>query len=99
MSMAMPYFRDLLIAAPLKLGCTHDRHHGGALFPRSADRGPIEATVPCGFAGSVHAFPRSADRSPIEANSRSRWRSSLRDFRDLLIAAPLKLKAPCSPRT
>ena len=36
-------------------------------------------------------FPRSADRGPIEARVASRCRSiRLRDFRDQLIAAPLK---------
>jgi len=38
-----------------------------AVFPRSIDRGPIEATVVafCNCGGAV--FPRSIDRGPIEA--------------------------------
>ena len=36
-------------------------------FPRSIDRGPIEAEESGCHAGTRIAFPRSIDRGPIEA--------------------------------
>src|SRR5260370_1307834 len=61
------------------------------LFPRSADRGPIEAVESRTQAPCYAPFPRSADRGPIEARKLFASRSYLRAyFRDQLIAAPLK---------
>src|SRR5215471_12707220 len=60
-------------------------------FPRSIDRGPIEAKL--GTEADVLAvdFPRSIDRGPIEASRPHTRRCTCRPFRDPLIAAPLKL--------
>ena len=41
----MKNFRDLLIAAPLKLNQPSPASGRHCAFPRSADRGPIEATI------------------------------------------------------
>ncbi len=37
------HFRDHMIAAPLKLRSDHAAHAPASIFPRSYDRGPIEA--------------------------------------------------------
>ena len=65
-------------------------------FPRSVDRGLIEASF---FQSSgfrlVLRFPRSVDRGLIEAIQMTRGHNSPSTaFRDLLIAASLKLPGP-----
>jgi hypothetical protein len=62
-----------------------------ATFPRSSERGPIEA---CGTATANIAgwrFPRSSERGPIEACRSSRRSPTVAHFRTHLSAAPLKL--------
>src|SRR5579875_3250034 len=59
-------------------------------FPRSFDRGPIEATCLPRRCPSPSSFPRSFDRGPIEAGGAPAGALPLEDFRDHLIAAPLK---------
>src|SRR5581483_6803393 len=72
-------------------------------FPRSVDRGPIEARRGRPAPGPRMAFPRSVDRGPIEAWPAGVFAATLKpargsgagkaasDFRDQSIAAPLKL--------
>src|SRR5579875_3119370 len=86
-SSSLPYFRDHQIAAPLKL--TELRHcaSGERAFPRSPDRGPIEASKALRLAiGWVHfrdhqiaaplkqilALAEIEYRTPISAITRSR---------------------------
>ena len=62
-------------------------------FPRSADRGIIEAGVDSDNQLRLGEFPRSADRGIIEARAvRSRGYPVPVRFRDQLIAASLKLR-------
>ena len=71
MSTICRHFRDQLIAAPLKpISVPVDYRDQCVAFPRSADRGPIEAR-PYADAGDWAdvRFPRSADRGPIEADA------------------------------
>ncbi len=86
----MKSFRDQTIAAPLKR--RSDVYFGsGFAFPRSNDRGSIEATIfKSGFAETEHFFPRSNDRGSIEAFGTSAIVCSVISFRDQTIAAPLK---------
>jgi len=80
-----------LIAAPLKRNgriCAVADING---FPRSIDRGPIEAARPWEGERINAVFPRSIDRGPIEAHQQMEYGDTHRDFRDQLIAAPLKL--------
>ena len=46
---------------------------GKVFFPRSNDRGPIEAMSPKDRWALLGAFPRSNDRGPIEALRASRF--------------------------
>ena len=91
-------FRDQLIAAPLKLGRLRKKRQPVISFPRSIDRGPIEASsdLSVSIAGS-RPFPRSIDRGPIEALWFP-WSLSVHNscFRDQLIAAPLKRCRHCN---
>jgi len=79
-----------LIAAPLKRAIL--RAIGGTYvqFPRSFDRGPIEASELWRSTFTSGKFPRSFDRGPIEARKTARHIPGTRHFRDHLIAAPLK---------
>src|SRR5437016_4597621 len=73
------HFRDRLIAAPLKLRHLEGMIHADVRFPRSIDRGPIEACKPTPASWPLLSFPRSIDRGPIEARQGVRacrcWRA------------------------
>jgi len=43
--------------------------HNRSLFPRSIERGPIEATTAISARACQITFPRSIERGPIEAES------------------------------
>src|SRR5579872_2915449 len=83
-------FRDHMIAASLK------RHHEAAgapapRFPRSYDRGLIEARKRGGTPFRNGRFPRSYDRGLIEAPGNRGWSArQSAGFRDHMIAASLK---------
>ena len=84
-------FRDHMIAAPLKLNRLLFAVLFVVVIPRSHDRGPIEATIWAISARLTPEIPRSHDRGPIEARSERRLcRGCPRQFRDHMIAAPLK---------
>ncbi len=59
-------------------------------FPRSHERGPIEAWCARLAARIVESFPRSHERGPIEATRRNRRPTCGPCFRVLMNAAPLK---------
>ncbi len=63
----LPRFHVRLSVAPLKLFGEGGKVKPRLLFPRSAERGPIEATFHVARSGHGFAFPRSAERGPIEA--------------------------------
>jgi len=65
-------------------------------FPRSKDRGLIEAPTKKNGLSSSSFFPRSKDRGLIEAPSKKLQRSTAAAFRDRKIAASLKLESPAS---
>ena len=86
-------FRDLLIAASLKLGYVDTHGYTPSLLPRSIDRGLIEALEASRYSTSSEMLPRSIDRGLIEADGIPSQRAAAPcGFRDLLIAASLKLK-------
>src|SRR2546421_385142 len=61
------------------------------LFPRSSERGPIEARLRLPVHHPKAKFPRSSERAPIEARRRTaRPGLKQRYFRAHLSAAPLK---------
>ncbi len=60
-------FRDQLIAAPLKQAYIGVLNHRLTTFPRSIDRGSIEAAVKSVVPAGEPCFPRSIDRGSIEA--------------------------------
>ena len=59
-------------------------------IPRSIDRGPIEALGLGTDSNRAAIIPRSIDRGPIEATAVRPERRNVGQFRDQLIAAPLK---------
>ena len=60
-------------------------------FPRSSERGPIEATCPPSATAPLDSFPRSSERGPIEAAAGVEDPASeLLYFRAHQSAAPLK---------
>ena len=64
---------------------------GMAVFPRSSERGPIEALHTAEeVEGSFLEFPRSSERGPIEALGCARAKRARSHFRAHLSAAPLK---------
>ncbi len=82
------YDRGPIEADDVDLAVPHGRR-----FPRSYDRGPIEATYALSMTYASVTFPRSYDRGPIEASScPSIGQFPGRNFRDHMIAAPLKLR-------
>src|SRR5579875_178301 len=87
----MPYFRDRQIAAPLKPDASWTLTGVTPGFPRSTDRGPVEAATTTARLAAHVAFPRSTDRGPVEARKPGRRRRKHVHFRDRQIAAPLKL--------
>jgi len=62
-----------------------------ATFPRSIDRGLIEAVSESVASEMLSTFPRSIDRGLIEATLVERTFVVRSHFRDQLIAASLKL--------
>src|SRR5579875_3700224 len=63
-------FRDHQIAAPLKPGGKpYEVTPREGEFPRSPDRGPIEAICLLPLETALRLFPRSPDRGPIEADA------------------------------
>src|SRR5438876_12225859 len=60
-------------------------------FPRSCDRGLIEASMPPTVSAAESKFPRSCDRGLIEAITCFDWPRHPCHFRDHVIAASLKL--------
>src|SRR5258708_7556417 len=61
-------------------------------FPRSRERGPVEATRAPLVVGRARGFPRSRGRGPVEANpARYAVRLPQPAFRAHVSAAPLKL--------
>src|SRR5689334_8508312 len=60
-------FRDQLIAASLKHEWLIDALRRALQFPRSIDRGLIEATIRSADCACGGTFPRSIDRGLIEA--------------------------------
>src|SRR5579875_1985865 len=67
---APPHFRDHQIAAPLKPGGKpYEVTPREGEFPRSPDRGPIEAICLLPLETALRLFPRSPDRGPIEADA------------------------------
>ncbi len=72
--------RGHMTAAPLKLSIaklTGPRCHP---YPRSHDRGPIEASPSCAGWKMERSYPRSHDRGPVEASKTGRPR--LPEFQD-----------------
>src|SRR5437762_6980611 len=62
------HFRAHQSAAPLKLSIIEANDLVWVLgFPRSPERGPIEASRRMRFCSSSGRFPRSPERGPIEA--------------------------------
>ena len=88
------HFRAHRSAAPLKHVSDQSRRCRRAHeFPRSSERGPIEATQSPLEPPDLHRFPRSSERGPIEARScESRLLTAQEsyDFRAHRSAAPLK---------
>ena len=78
-------------AAPLK---RDDHLHNDAVldeFPRSNERGPVEACVLPASHPPRGSFPRSNERGPVEATKRYCRKSPPRgNFRARMSAAPLK---------
>ena len=62
-------FRDQLIAASLKHGKDAAEAEANAKFPRSIDRGLIEASSASSATDRGLSFPRSIDRGLIEAGA------------------------------
>ena len=92
-------FRDQLIAAPLKqfslITLLTEVYH----FPRSVDRGPIEAWAPQPPAGPCpESFRDQLIAAPLKRCQCRPSRLRGRPFRDQLIAAPLKLLTSASVR-
>ena len=85
-------FRDRKIAASLKLRCTPLDNAPAGVFPRSKDRGLIEARVSMALLSGTCSFPRSKDRGLIEARLVERVTEVVTSFRDRKIAASLKLR-------
>ncbi len=84
-------FRDHMIAAPLKRSRLNRLGRDAGDFPRSHDRGSIEAAVASYVRHVTINFPRSHDRGSIEAHLRiAEIHSANHPFRDHMIAAPLK---------
>ena len=63
-------FRDLLIAASLKLGQPRGHRYFDVPLPRSIDRGLIEARIRKKRRPAMGTLPRSIDRGLIEAVAR-----------------------------
>jgi len=64
-------FRDHVIAGSLKRGVSESVRGARSGFPRSRDRGLIEAISARPSGSASRKFPRSRDRGLIEANMRS----------------------------
>ena len=61
-------------------------------FPRSRERGPVEAVLALDISGKLDAFPRSRERGPVEASqSTPCFPGGPPTFRAHVSAAPLKL--------
>ncbi len=60
-------FRVPMNAAPLKRTADRLGHCSKRRFPRSYERGPIEARVALVVSSLAKPFPRSYERGPIEA--------------------------------
>src|SRR5947209_2523830 len=85
------HFRDHMIAASLKPGRAVAVPVPVSGFPRSYDRGLIEAGTCSRRKPRAASFPRSYDRGLIEARNRQERRAYCPHFRDHMIAASLKL--------
>ncbi len=84
------YFRDQLIAAPLKQQIQMDETGAITYFRDQLIAAPLKLLMPRPDEAHRRRFPRSADRGPIEAVLASTFAISTTYFRDQLIAAPLK---------
>jgi len=84
-------FRDQLIAAPLKLAGVPAGRVDRIAFPRSIDRGPIEAQSRCGRSKRNRDFRDQLIAAPLKRPEGFERRTEAVYFRDQLIAAPLKL--------
>ena len=61
-------FRARLSAAPLKHSVRGLGTTVRPSFPRSIERGPVEAMPVLSAASRLHCFPRSIERGPVEAS-------------------------------
>ena len=93
-------FRALRSAAPLKHLIKAENEQEAREFPRSSERGPIEARLlpPPGRSGQG-AFPRSSERGPIEANSNSQSPSLAPWFPRSSERGPIEATGHISPVT
>ena len=85
-------FRVQLSAAPLKLGGPRRFCELGAGFPRSIERGPIEARPSSGLYRHPGYFRVQLSAAPLKLLEPFTSGPPLQDFRVQLSAAPLKLQ-------
>ena len=87
----MDYFRDQLVAAPLKRPRGIPTGRRGRRFPRPIGRGPIEAGSTARDRATPHwNFRDQLVAAPLKLNGNTEWEDGPVDFRDQLVAAPLK---------
>ncbi len=87
----MVYFRDHQIAAPLKHDWPAASESPRNQFPRSPDRGPIEALPACWLRSASAYFRDHQIAAPLkQRNSPMHGLAKFPHFRDHQIAAPLK---------
>ena len=87
-----PYFRDFIVAAPLKREIGERRVRPGDLFPRLHCRGPIEAGCARWRPGSAPHFRDFIVAAPLKRPVLRPGSREGRNFRDFIVAAPLKQK-------